>query len=135
VIYHTSFDEGGDLPLTGFTPPPVLKKLDLPAGKYLVTAKVLVNQNSGTGFFAAAACSLGTGPDIFLFGADLLDTGTFIAYAPADHVGLSGNILLTAVLQLTDPGTVEVRCSRSDAEMSASFVRLTAIRVSEVVIQ
>ena len=114
----------------------MLKKLDLPAGQYLVTAKVLVNQNSGTGFFAAATCSLGTGPNIFLFGTDLLDTGTFVAYAPADHVGLSGNILLTAVLQLTDPGTVELRCSRSsDAEMSASFVRLTAIRVNEIVIQ
>jgi hypothetical protein len=137
-IYSTSDNGFGELPETDFgVAPPVLKKLNLPVGKYLVTAKVMILQTSflePTGLFASADCTLYTGPDIFWNGPDLLDHGGYSAYVPQDYSGLSGNIPLTAVLELSEPGEVQLRCERtSDALMDWAFVQLTAINVNEIV--
>ncbi len=125
-----------ELPVGGTQPAPVLKQLDLPPGKYLVTAKVNVRQKTSN-IFAIATCSLSTGSDIFWYGPDLLDDGTSLeTHPPGDTSVFTSTIPLTAVLELTQTGKVELRCSRADsAVMDWNFAQLTAILVDEIVHQ
>jgi hypothetical protein len=120
--------------------PPVLKELNLPTGKYLVAAKVVVI-HGGTGNNAVVYCTLGTGPKVFWNDpADLLDMGLFAGSRASDNlVPPSTTIPMAAVLQLAQPGKVELRCSRLpdplSGEMFPEFVQLTAIQVNEIVSQ
>jgi hypothetical protein len=84
---------------------------------------------------AASNCTLGTGPNIAFYGPNLLDDGQLIIYSSPNAVSM-GSIPLTAVVQLSQPGTVELRCGRNyEPVMGWKYVQLTAILVDEVVTQ
>jgi hypothetical protein len=99
--------------------------LTLPAGRYLVHAKVNVVDFGFTGN-VFVACSLGVGgltPDM-----TWVTLGPSIESAPSTSVGLQGSVVLTS------PSTVVARCAAPDGDpdVRARFRALDAISLDAI---
>lgn len=125
VAGYSAVGAGG--PLTGTTT--VVSKA-LPAGIYIVHAKVVVNANSGSSGIAAAECDL-------LNGTTILDTALWTS--PLSSVpGLAGVFVAASTLPVegglatSTPTTVSLQCFASgpSASLTASYAQLQAVQVN-----
>jgi hypothetical protein len=130
AYFASSGSESGIL-LSPFFPTPVLKQLDLPPGKYLVSAKVNVQVNGiniGESGYSSTACTLGIGPD-------MIDVGSVDVAQVGFNPNFNKMVHLSSIVDIAAGGIVELRCTSTGLPASWSQIKMSAIQVDNVVIQ
>lgn len=112
--FATSVASTGTIPLG--TAAASVAHLDLPAGKYLITAKAGVNG----GALFIALCTLTAGTDV--------DTAGDLA-GSAGFVGDPSMLNLAMAHEFATPGRVDLNCNGTPAGGWVQWIRLQAIRV------
>ena len=128
-VFAGFYDGPVDLPLftTPFVPVPIAQ-LQLPAGKYVITASVDVNNLFPTAD-DAATCELHAGADF--------DRGSPTLTAPNPSSGIAfsaARVSLIVVHQFDAPGVAEMRCGHLSATEPGQwrFLKIVAIRVTNL---
>jgi hypothetical protein len=120
---------GGDVP----NDPGTIGSLPLPAGKYLITAKLAVrptNIGGNTDDYYDASCSLVAGSDVDSASESDDTSDTW-------HFGRSGTMSMIVTHEFTDPGSAHVDCADSGDQSGPSDLFfndlvIAAIRAGEI---
>jgi hypothetical protein len=102
--------------------------LDLPAGNYVINAKVLVGDRTtaGNGSFL---CTLRRG----LTGNIGIDTSGVRLFGGSPwNAGSSATLPLTGTITLTSPETVRLHCTTTSSDAYAQWAQLNAIQVGTI---
>jgi hypothetical protein len=102
--------------------------LDLPAGNYVINAKVLVGDRSTAGG-GSFLCTLRRG----LTGNIGIDISAVRLFggSPAS-AGSSATLPLTGTIRLTSPETVRLHCTTTSSDAYAQWAQLNAIQVGTI---
>jgi hypothetical protein len=131
---HNCQSEGrGIIPMAPYAESPILASLSVPQGQYVVQAKLDVYADGAY----RGMCSLSTGPNIgYPTPSDLVDRATFRGFLLDGFLPVT----LQGTVSLAVAGPIELRCANlnffdPESLLFYSYLKLTAIRVNQVVTQ
>ncbi|PYS71832.1 MAG: hypothetical protein DMF69_09240 [Acidobacteria bacterium] len=131
-IYTFSTDLNARLPQSSGNDPAPIASLNLPAGKYYVTARLQVSVGVGHGFnIYYVPCDIRTPP------FNILDRANILAYTHEFTGGYGDVISLAAPLSLNSASSVQLRCSEwiPGPPIFGRELRITAIQVDDIIVQ
>ena len=115
-----------DLGLAGLWYPSVVASLDLPAGKYVLSAKAWVHNPQA---FVEHKCVLAAGNDT---DEQMLQTGIYDNAYLNDN--LEGEMTLMTAHEFASPGTVTLTCSSKWGQTTVKKPVITAIKVANLTV-
>jgi hypothetical protein len=117
---------GADVGLAGLWYPSVVASLDLPAGKYVLSAKAWVHNPQA---FVEHKCVLAAGNDT---DEQMLQTGIYDNAYLNDN--LEGEMTLMTAHEFAAPGTVTLTCSSKWGQTTVKKPVITAIKVANLTV-
>jgi hypothetical protein len=117
---------GADVGLAGLWYPSVVASLDLPGGKYVLSAKAWVHNPQA---FVEHKCVLAAGNDT---DEQMLQTGIYDNAYLNDN--LEGEMTLMTAHEFASPGTVTLTCSSKWGQTTVKKPVITAIKVANLTV-